>query len=98
MRRTTTVNGTDVKILDSQQGTPRETNARRVAAALERADPAVDRVIPSVGDSVAVWLSGTDGHDDGRSRRFHAPDGWAIAYSDVSENGSVAVTLRPADD
>ena len=94
---TTVVNDTDVKLLDCQIGTERETATRRAAASLDRGDETVDHVSPNVGGRVNVWLAGTDGFEGDRSIRFVPPKGWQIAYTDVTTSGSVCATIERVD-
>jgi hypothetical protein len=93
MKLAATVNGNTLEMYPHQQGTYRETDARRLAGALERGHDSVERVTPATGGKVNVWLATPTGEGDDTCRRFHAPAGWLIAYTDVTQSGATCLTL-----
>jgi hypothetical protein len=93
-----TVNDNRVTYTESSKGTERETTARRAASDLERDCDAINRVSAGVGGRVTVWLAHSHGHDEDKTKRFYAPDGWQIAYTDITSDGSIAVTIEETED
>jgi len=78
-RRETTVNGNRTQLWSCDDSAP----ARRLAAALDRADDRVNRVKSSTVYDAEVWIA-----DD---KMINAPDGWEIDSVFAASNGGTCV-------
>lgn len=90
----TEVNGNDIRILDNQMGTERETLARRFAAAVGRDHPAIDRITPGT-NYVNVWVATPDNRE---WVSIDAPDGWTYSSAGVAHTGGVCLEFTPKGD
>ena len=89
MTTTTVVNDNRVDICVSAEGNDSETQARRLAADLDRDDDSIDRVRSSVTAYALVWVA-----DD---THFRPPEGYAVEAVYSAPNGGTAVDLVRVD-
>lgn len=70
-----------------------DSNARSVAAQLERAHPAVDRVCEKATGDVTVWLR----DDVVEAVALKPPEGWQMYGAFVSSNGEHGIRLTRSE-
>ena len=88
----THVNDIPVTINHYSRGTRGETDARRLAAELERGAPAVRRVENAPG-GVEVWIEPPE--VSGKVMcRYPTPDGFVVKHISHFENGDICVTYE----
>ena len=82
-----TINGYDVKTKEHRNHRI-PTHARRLCAALERDNDAVERINYTLSE-VSVWMD-----TDNRNESFEIPDGWHVVRTGVY-GGGVCLDLAP---
>jgi hypothetical protein len=90
-RRNPVVNDNEVRIGVTAKGNSDETEARRLAADLDRGDPRVDRVVSSPRYYATIWLTGS-------KVGFEAPEGYEIERVFITSTYHVALEIVKTDE